>query len=87
MDLTEFTTCRYELKRPLLIITGSKGSLACGYLNIATFEKLDEAAAIVSGVGDYEDMARAEVQQVSPAAEALGVKIGMTGAAALELFR
>ena len=87
MDLAEFRTCRYELKRPLLIITGAKGSLACGYLNIATFEKLEEAAAIVTGVADFVDMTRASVQQVSPLAAELGVKVGMTGAEALELFR
>ncbi|MFT5526240.1 MAG: hypothetical protein ACI9G1_001390 [Pirellulaceae bacterium] len=87
MDLTEFKTCRYELKRPLLVITGSKGSLACGYLNVATFDKLEEAGAVVSGVSDFDDMAQAKIQQVSTAAEALGVKVGMTGAAALELFR
>lgn len=35
MDLSDFTKCRHELKRSLLVITGSKGSLACGYLNVS----------------------------------------------------
>ena len=48
MDLSDFTTTRHELKRPLLVISGSKGVLACGYLDIDTFEKLDEAGAIVN---------------------------------------
>ncbi len=87
MDLSGFAKCRHELKRPLLILTGSRGSLACGYLNVATFEKLDEAVAIVRGVDDFDDMCAAEVQEVSSAAESLGVHVGMTGEEALGLMR
>lgn len=87
MDWNGFTCCRHELKRPMLVITGSKGSLACGYLNISTFDKLNEAAAIVRGVDDFEDMCTAQVSEVSAAAQRLGVTPGMTGQAALELLR
>ncbi len=78
---------RHELKRPLLVISGSKGVLACGYLNVATFAALDEAGAIVRGVGDFDAMLEAQVVEASPAALALGVRPGMTGREALEIFR
>ena len=87
MELSAFTTCRHELKRPLLIVSGSKGSLACGYLNVATFEKLGEAVAIVRGVNDFDEMCAASVQEISPAAERLGVRPGMTGEEALALMK
>mgnify|MGYP000383305838 CR=1 FL=1 len=87
MDLSEFKTTRHELKRPLLVISGTKGVLACGYLNVATFDKLEEAGAIVTGVGSFEDMLAAEIVAVSQAAEKLGVQLGMQGSEALELFR
>jgi uncharacterized protein YunC (DUF1805 family) len=87
MDLNGFSTCRHELKRPLLIISGSRGSLACGYLNVETFEELDEAVAVVRGVNDFEDMCTAQVQAVSSAAQRLGVRPGMTGEEALGLMQ
>jgi uncharacterized protein YunC (DUF1805 family) len=87
MDLSDFTTTRHELKRPLLVISGSKGALACGYLNVDTFEKLDEAGAIVSGVNSWEDMLDATIIAASSAAGRLGVSPGMTGRQALEAFR
>ena len=87
MDLSDFTTTRHDLKRPLLVISGSKGVLACGYLNIDTFDKLDEAGAIVSGVNSWEDMLDATIVGTSSAASRLGVSVGMTGRQALEAFR
>ena len=68
----------------LLVIKAGRGMLGCGYLNVATAEKLGHALAIVTGVSGYEDMLRAEVKQVSSAALALGVVPGMTGAEALK---
>ena len=87
MDLNDFNECRHELKRPLLVVTGSKGSLACGYLNVATFEKLEEAVAIVRGVDDFDDMRTARVEEVSSVAGTLGVRVGMTGEEALVLMK
>ena len=87
MDFSFFKTMRIDLKRPLLVISGSKGVLGCGYLNVATFYKLDEAGAIVTGVGSFDDMLDAEIIAVSQAAEGLGVTVGMKGREALERFR
>ena len=87
MDWDGFTRTRHELKRPLLVVSGSKGVLACGYLNVATFAQLDEAGAIVRGVGDFDAMLDAQIVEASPVAVQLGVKIGMAGRDALEIFR
>ena len=87
MDWTGFETHRIELARPLLIVRGTRGLLACGYLNVATFEKTGEAAAIVTGVGDYDAMLGARVVALSPAARELGVEEGMRGEDALERMR
>ena len=67
----------------LLVIQAKNGMLGCGYLNLATAEKLGHALAVVTGVACYEDMLRAEVKLVSEAARKLGVTPGMTGADAL----
>lgn len=70
----------------LMIIKGSKGFLACGYINIETAEKLSHACAIVRGVKDFGDMLAAKVCAVSSAARALGVEEGISGAAALKIL-
>lgn len=76
-----------QLEHPLLIIRGSKGFLGCGYINVATCDKTGEACAIVTGVKTHEEMLRAEIKAVSIAASRLGVRIGMKGEEALEIFR
>ena len=79
----------YKIPTPqasLLAIRAKNGLLACGYLNIETAEKLGDALAIVCGVNTYSDMLEREVSSVSSAAEKLGVKVGMSGAKALELL-
>ena len=52
---------RYSLEKPLLVIKEKKGFLACAYINPETCNKTGEACAIVSGVGDYEDMMDAKI--------------------------
>ena len=86
MNLDSFEKHRIDLKRPLLLMRGPKGVLACGYLNPATFTKTGEACAIVTGVSDYDEMVNAKVVSVSEAARAAGVEPGMTGGEALERF-
>lgn len=70
-------------KSALLLIRAEKGVLGCGYFNIAAADKLNEAVAVVTGVGSFDDMLAAEVRQVSAAAAALGIAAGMTGREAL----
>jgi uncharacterized protein YunC (DUF1805 family) len=69
---------------PLILIKAEKGYLMCGYLNIAVAEKLGDAAAVVRGVNTFADMLEKPVEELTSAAEALGVKRGMKGREALE---
>jgi uncharacterized protein YunC (DUF1805 family) len=86
MDLASFEKHHIALKSPLLLIKGAKGILACGYLNIETFNKTGESAAIVTGVRTHEDMLKSKVIAVSNAARQAGVEIGMAGEDALKKF-
>jgi len=67
----------------ILVIRAARGLLGCGYISTDTAAKVGDALAVVSGVSSYDDMLRASVKAVSPAAEALGVRPGMTGRDAL----
>ena len=67
----------------ILVIRAARGLLGCGYISVDTAAKVGDALAVVSGVSSYEDMLQASVKAVSPAAEALGVRPGMTGRDAL----
>lgn len=87
MNLDGFQKTCHQLCRPLLVISGPKGCLTCGYLSMDSFERNGDAAAIVRGVDTYEDMLVAEVQAVSSKAAELGVEVGMTGAQVLEMFK
>lgn len=62
---------------PLLLIKGKTGFVMCGYLNLEVAEKLDGAAAIVSGVSTFEEVLEAEIKSVTTKAESLGIKPGM----------
>lgn len=86
LNLDDFEKTCHQLKRPLLVISGSKGCLTCGYLSMDSLERNGDAGAIVRGVDTYEDMLEAEVQAVSSLAEELGAKPGMKGREVLELF-
>jgi uncharacterized protein YunC (DUF1805 family) len=74
-----------SLEAPLLIVKGSLGFLGCGYINADAC--IDEACAIVSGVNTHNDMLKATIKAVSKGATELGIKVGMTGAEAIELLR
>ena len=63
----------------ILLIKAEHGFLGCGYFSAATAEKVGDAAVIVSGVKNFEDMLAARVKTFSPAAAALGVTAEMTG--------
>ena len=67
----------------ILVIRAARGLLGCGYISTDTAAKVGDALAIVSGVANYDDMLQAAVKAVSPAAEELGVRPGMTGRDAL----
>ena len=67
----------------ILLIKAEHGFLGCGYFSLATAEKVDDAAVIVSGVKNFEEMLAAKVKAVSSAAAVRGVTLEMTGRQAL----
>ncbi len=77
---------RVSLAAPLLLIRGSKGFLGCGYFSLEALDKIGDAAAIVKGVKDFDQMLSAKVAVVSEKAKALGVAEGMSGKEALLLM-
>ncbi|MCH2212011.1 MAG: YunC family protein [Fuerstiella sp.] len=83
MNIDQLEKHRIELEKPLLIIKASQGLLACGYLNLETFNKTGEACALVTGVSNFDEMLTKGVSGVSSAAADLGVVVGMSGKDAL----
>jgi uncharacterized protein YunC (DUF1805 family) len=71
---------------PLLLIVAEKGFVMCGFLNLDAAEKLGVVAAVVSGVKTFEDVLEGEIKGVTSKAEALGVRVGMSGLEALKLM-
>ena len=84
-DWSGLERSKITLEAPLLIVKGSLGFLGCGYINVDSC--IDEACAIVSGVNTHDDMLKASVKAVSKDATKLGIKVGITGAEAMELLR
>lgn len=71
---------------PLLLVVGRTGFLMCGFLNMEAAEKLQVAAAMVSGVGSFDDVLDAEVKAATAKAQMKGVKPGMKGSDAVRLL-
>jgi uncharacterized protein YunC (DUF1805 family) len=69
---------------PLLVARGSKGFLMCGYLDVAVANKFGQAAAVVRGVKNLDELLEKPVVEVSVSARRLGVRPGMTGRQALK---
>ena len=84
-DWSGLERSKISLQAPLLIVKGSLGFLGCGYINVDACA--DEACAIVTGVNTHDDMLKATIKAVSKDATKLGIKVGMTGAEAMELLR
>ncbi len=70
----------------VIMMRGTRGMLACGYLSVETANRLGDALALVRGVRSYEDMQKAAVSDLSHKARELGVEAGMTGLQALMLL-
>lgn len=70
----------------LLLIKADKGFIMCGYLDIETAERLNDAACIVKGVENFDDMLNAKIVRVTTKAKELGIKEGMSGKDALKIL-
>ncbi|MDH5782320.1 MAG: DUF1805 domain-containing protein [Candidatus Bathyarchaeota archaeon] len=71
---------------PLLIIIGQTGFVGCGFINIDAAEKLNVAAATVTGVKSFDDVFNAEIKAVTSKAQTKGIEIGMRGKEAVKLL-
>ena len=71
---------------PLLLIIGQTGFVGCGFINIDAAEKLNVAAATVTGVKTFNDVLNAEVKAVTSKAQTKGVRVGMKGKEAVKLL-
>jgi len=69
---------------PLLLIIAEKGFVMCGFLNVDAAERLEVAAAMVSGVKTFEDILDAQVKAVTSKAKEFGVEVDMKGVEALK---
>ena len=70
----------------LLVITGKKGYIMCGYLNINTAQKRNDAACIVTGVKTIEDMLNSKVVALTAKAQSLGISMNMEVKQVLEIL-
>ena len=68
---------------PLLLMAGEKGFIMCGYLNVEVAERLQVAAAMVSGVKSFQDVLEAEIKAATSKAREMGISLGMKGREAL----
>jgi uncharacterized protein YunC (DUF1805 family) len=75
-----------ESPAPLVLIVAHLGLVCCGFLNMETAEKLNLAAAIVSGVNNFDDALKADVKAATSKAKTLGIEVGMKGREALKLL-
>jgi uncharacterized protein YunC (DUF1805 family) len=75
-----------QLGQTLLLVKGSRGIVACPYLNVETFSRGGEACAIVSAP-QLADIPGGKVVAVTPKAQELGIEVGMSGREALDKIR
>lgn len=68
----------------LVMAIGKKGFVMCGYLNIEAAEKTGDAACIVKGIKNVDNLLKEKVIALTKQAKKLGVKPGMSGKRALE---
>jgi len=68
------------------MIIGQPRFVRCGFLTMATAEKLDVAAAMVSGVRNFDDVLRAEIKAATSKVQIKGIKVGMKGKETVKLL-
>lgn len=71
-------------KANLVLIKASKGYIMCGYLNMETADKLNDAACLVSGVSTIDEVLNTNIKEASREAKKLGIDKGMPVRKALE---
>jgi len=62
--------------KTLLFLTGSRGYIMCGYLNMETADKFEDVAIKVTGVSSIDEMLSARADEVSVCARKIGISKG-----------
>ena len=75
----------------ILLVTGTKGFLACGVFDLEAIEKFGAAAAIpestpANPIGTLERFPNRKIMKVNARAEALCIRVGMNVRDAFELI-
>ena len=70
----------------LVLAVTSKGYICCGYLDIATSERLGDVACKVTGIRTIKDLLNAKIVSMTSKAKAQGIKKGMIAKKVLEEF-
>ena len=85
---TIFKGIELELSKEtkLLAITGDKGYIMCGYLNINTAQKRNDVACMVTGVKTIEDILNSNVVAITAKAQELGISMNMPVKDVLEIL-
>ena len=73
--------------KPLLIIQGKKGIIACKYIDIETANKAGDSVSLFSGVNSFDEMLESNVVECSENALLSGVKVGMKGEEVLKYIK
>ncbi|MDR0398748.1 YunC family protein [Candidatus Endomicrobiellum devescovinae] len=68
----------------LAFIKGGKGFIMCGYLNLETAEKMNNVAAVVTGVKTIDDMLNKNIVSSTTNAQKIGIVPGISVLKALE---
>ena len=63
----------------IFILAGEKGFVGCGYFAADVANRAGHAVATVPGVSCWDDLLAKKVTEVSDAAAALGIAVGMSG--------
>ncbi|MDR0977449.1 MAG: DUF1805 domain-containing protein [Endomicrobium sp.] len=93
MSLKEFSVngkkyCGFEGElspgSSLVFIKGSRGFIMCGYLNLETAERMNNIAAIATGVKTVEDMLGKNIVNSTSKAQEIGIIPGISVLEALE---
>ena len=89
MNWTGLDRIHFSLNKPLMVIRGSKGFLACGYIDIQVADTFEDACAVVRTVENFQQMLVRRVAKgdISRMGQRLGITEGMTGAQVLEKIR
>lgn len=60
----------------LIVLSGSKGYVMCGYLNLSTANKFNDVAVKITKVSTIKEALAARVHSVSYSAKKIGIKKG-----------